>query len=32
MDSCDSAGRSRKYGANKNQKELQLCVKLPIGI
>ena len=32
MDSCDSTGRSRKYGANRTGKNVQLCVKNPLGI
>ena len=32
MDSCDSKGRSRKYGAKKKKKNVQLCVKIPLGI
>ncbi|SCH57996.1 Uncharacterised protein [uncultured Clostridium sp.] len=32
MDSCDSTGRSRKYGANRTGKNVQLCVKIPLGI
>ncbi len=32
MDSCDSTGRSRKYGAKKADKGVQLCVKIPLGI
>ena len=32
MDSCDSTGRSRKYGANRTGKNVQLCVKIPLRI
>ncbi len=32
MDSCDSTGRSRKYGANRKGKNVQLCVKIPLEI
>ena len=32
MDSCDSTGRSRKYGANMAGKNVQLCVKIPLRI
>ena len=32
MDGCDSTGRSRKYGANRTGKNVQLCVKIPLGI
>ncbi len=32
MDSCDSTGRSRKYGANMTGKNVQLCVKILLEI